>query len=87
MYSKTSDITCTTCGKSGHLSVKCWIIVGYPPKHPKYQRGKGKEPYSKKGGYNNSKHGQRWNKNRNDNKTKMAANVRGERINVNYRVI
>lgn len=78
MYSKTNEISCTACGKPGHLSEKCWTIVGYPPRHPKYQKGKGKETYPKRGGYNNSKGGQRWNKGGSDYKPKMAANVKSE---------
>ena len=80
MFSKTNDLVCIACGKHGHLSEKCWTVVGYPPRHPKYQKdlkGKSKEPYHKKsGGYNRSGTGARWNKGGVDNRIKMAANAK-----------
>ena len=53
MYSKgmNEKDVCTTCGVKGHVSERCWTVVGYPKWHPKHNaRGRTRESSSTYGG-------------------------------------
>uniref|UniRef100_A0A803LR03 Uncharacterized protein n=1 Tax=Chenopodium quinoa TaxID=63459 RepID=A0A803LR03_CHEQI len=36
--SMTGEVSCTHCGKIGHLREKCWYLKGFPNGHPKAQK-------------------------------------------------
>ena len=33
-----ANVTCYTCGKTGHISPQCWQNTSYPPPGPSYRR-------------------------------------------------
>ena len=73
----TSTIQCGACGKSGHNTDKCKTMVGYPAWHAK-AKPIIQPPQRTKGRGNNSFNQQRWNKGRQGNGARVAANVQGQ---------
>jgi len=43
---RISEQGCTECGNKGHTREKCWLIIGYPPWHPRSKRS---SPGSRRG--------------------------------------
>ena len=35
---KTVDVQCSECGNRGHISDKCWHVIGFPSWHPRSKR-------------------------------------------------
>ncbi|KAL2942500.1 putative polyketide biosynthesis enoyl-CoA hydratase PksH [Bienertia sinuspersici] len=77
MNTKKGDQMCGNCGKLGHITERCWTVVGYPNKNSKRFREnkfKGRERNKAAGGRDFSKGNQSLSK----GKGRMAANVSGQ---------
>ncbi|KNA13496.1 hypothetical protein SOVF_116290 [Spinacia oleracea] len=76
MYVKSQNdkmqMTCQACGVKGHLTEKCWTVVGYPKWHSRHGKGIPRNPVKDQVG--TSSHTPKWNAVKN-NYPKMAASA------------